>query len=121
MAKLGDPEQSGSLGKLSLKAEAAGKIRVFAIVDSWTQWMLHPLHTAIFSLLRKIPQDGTFDQYAPVRALKLTGKTWVASYDLSAATDRLPLQVQKIVLGPVLGLHLAEAWGNLLTKRAYWL
>lgn len=109
------------LGRLSTKVEAAGKIRVFAIVDCWTQWLLYPLHSAIFALLRRIPQDGTFDQHAPVRRLKLTKKDFVASYDLSAATDRLPLQVQKMVLGPVLGIHLAETWGNLLTKREYWL
>lgn len=109
------------LGRLSLKEEAAGKIRVFAIVDCWTQWLLHPLHSAIFALLGRIPQDGTFDQHAPVYRLKLTKSDFVASYDLSAATDRLPLQVQKMVLGPVLGLHLAECWGDLLTKREYWL
>jgi hypothetical protein len=107
------------LGKLSLKPEAAGKIRVFAIVDPWTQWLLYPLHEALFALLRRIPTDGTFDQYAPVKRLKLTRKTPVYSFDLSAATDRLPLMWQKIVLGPVLGLHLAEAWGDLLTKRGY--
>lgn len=96
------------LGRLALKEEAAGKIRVFAIVDCWTQWMLHPLHKAIFALLRRIPQDGTFDQIAPVRRLKLTNKTFVASYDLSAATDRLPLIIQKMVLAPVIGSALAE-------------
>lgn len=43
------------------------------------------------------------------------------SFDLSAATDRLPLQIQKIVLQPIVGLHMAEAWGQLLTNREYWL
>lgn len=107
------------LGKLSLKPEAAGKIRVFAIVDNWTQWLLHPLHSALFALLRRIPTDGTFDQMAPVKRLKLNRKSTVFSFDLSAATDRLPLQFQKIILGPVLGIHLAETWGNLLVKRGY--
>lgn len=70
--------------------------------------MLNPLHKAIFALLGRIPQDGTFDQHAPVKRLHLTKRDFVASFDLSAATDRLPLQIQKVVLGPVLGLHLAE-------------
>lgn len=100
------------LGRLSTKVEAAGKIRVFAIVDCWTQWILYPLHAAIFSLLGRIPQDGTFDQLRPIARMKRKGflhkKSFLASYDLSAATDRLPLQVQKMVLGPVLGIHLAE-------------
>lgn len=32
------------LGQLSTKKEAAGKIRVFALVDIWTQSVLKPLH-----------------------------------------------------------------------------
>jgi hypothetical protein len=32
------------LGQLALKEEAAGKIRVFAMVDIWTQSVLKPLH-----------------------------------------------------------------------------
>jgi len=100
---------AGKLGKLALKEEAAGKIRVFAMADAFTQWALYPLHHRIMSMLRSWPQDGTFDQLAPVRRLlarKEVSGLW--SYDLSAATDRLPLQFQKIVLQPVLGIHGAE-------------
>lgn len=32
------------IGKLSTKEEAAGKVRVFAMVDIWTQILLSPLH-----------------------------------------------------------------------------
>jgi len=60
----------GTLGKLGIKEEAAGKMRVFAMVDAWTHWVLRPLHDAIFSLLRSVPQDGTFDQPRPAEALK---------------------------------------------------
>jgi hypothetical protein len=41
------------------------------------------------------------------------------SYDLSAATDRLPVDLQKMVLIPILGEHLAEAWRSLLVDRFY--
>jgi hypothetical protein len=61
------------LGKLGLKVEPAGKVRVFAMVDPWTQWLLRPLHQRIFSVLRKIPQDGTFNQESPVRRLLQLG------------------------------------------------
>jgi hypothetical protein len=64
--RLGNPDK---LGKLGLKEEAAGKVRVFAMVDCWTQWLLRPLHDTIFKLLKMIPQDGTFDQFAPVKRL----------------------------------------------------
>jgi len=96
-----------TLGRLALKREAAGKIRVFAIVDCFTQWLLKPLHKAIFAVLKRIPSDGTFDQLRPVRFLLKRSST-LFSYDLSAATDRLPVQVQEQLLHRVLGLH--GAW-----------
>jgi len=40
-----------ALGRLALKEEAAGKIRVFAMVDAFTQWALYPLHQLIMSTL----------------------------------------------------------------------
>jgi len=80
------------LGKLSLKAEAAGKVRVFAMVDCWTQWLMKPLHSMIFdNILEAIPQDGTKDQLAPVRSLLKRDPPCLFSLDLSSATDRLPL------------------------------
>jgi len=73
-----DPVDQSSdpvLGKLGMKHEAAGKVRVFAMVDAWTNWLLKPLHHMLFDHLRRIPQDGTFDQLAPVRRLQNMGKT----------------------------------------------
>jgi hypothetical protein len=97
-----------SIGKLHAKEEAAGKVRIFAIVDAWTQWSLYPLHKAIFSILRTIPQDGTFDQPAPLVLLKTERGLW--SFDLTAATDRMPLKLQVNLLAILLGSRtLAEA------------
>jgi hypothetical protein len=49
----------------------------------------------IFDLLREIPQDGTSDQHKPVKALiKRSRSGYLASFDLSAATDRLPVLVR---------------------------
>lgn len=121
------------LGKLSKKMEPAGKIRVFAIVDIWTQSVLEPLHELIFSILRKIPQDGCFNQAAPLRKLQERineevqelGSCNVYSFDLSAATDRLPLKFQVQVLGQLLnhyldnGSEVARAWADLLIGRSY--
>lgn len=109
---------SPTLGRLALKREPAGKIRVFAMVDCFTQWLLKPLHKMIFKTLARIPQDGTFDQLAPVHRLRKKSKT-LYSYDLSAATDRLPVQVQEQLLHRVLGLHGAWHWRELLVNRLY--
>jgi hypothetical protein len=136
------------LGKLGFKTEAAGKVRVFAMVDCFTQWVLDPLHKAVFQTLGEIPQDGTFDQVKPLDHLvdrqsklredykapgsfiprvtkRLPGdvrntKAWALySFDLSSATDRLPLVFQKVLLSPILGAWGAEVWGCLLVAREY--
>lgn len=110
------------LGKLGLKYEPAGKVRVFAMVDCFTQWLMKPLHDQIFGVLRQIPQDGTFDQLRPIRSM--LRRRWAKaqgmwSYDLSAATDRLPIVIQKVLLSPFLSSWGAEVWASLLIGRAY--
>lgn len=109
------------LGKLSKKLEAAGKVRIFAITDLWTQSALKPLHDYLFNILKIIPQDGTFDQLGPLRRLKLRGRSRFWSFDLSAATDRLPVDVQAQVIGILLGEPFADAWKSLLTERPWFL
>lgn len=58
--------------------------------------LLRPLHKFLFGILRGIPQDATFDQERGVLAgVEMIKKTaYAASYDLSAATDRLPVLLQ---------------------------
>jgi len=114
------PVYARSLGKLGFKEEAAGKLRVFAYVDPFTQWLLKPLHDAIFEVLALIPQDGTLDQLAPVRQLiraKPHGPYF--SFDLSAATDRLPIVIQMQILAKVMTAHGANLWAALLIGRSY--
>jgi hypothetical protein len=52
------------VGQLSRKEEAAGKVRVFAMVDIWTQSLLKPLHLMLTSFLSSLPNDGTKNQIA---------------------------------------------------------
>jgi hypothetical protein len=108
-------------GRLGFKEEP-GKIRVFAMVNILTQTLMHPLHKWIFERLRMVSTDGTFNQTAPVeRLIEKFNKEgqWVASYDLSAATDRLPLALQVELLKPVLGEKLSRLWAYLLVGQAY--
>jgi hypothetical protein len=121
--------ESQYLGRLGFKTEPAGKIRVFAMVDAWTQWLMSPLHDWIFSILRRIPQDGTFDQMSPVELLQnkysQNPKGLFSSIDLSAATDRLPISLQKVLLEVLLediipdSKLFSESWADLLVKRDY--
>lgn len=106
-----------SLGKLGLKEEAAGKIRVFAMVDGWTQWCLSAYHEVIFLILKDIPMDGTFNQTAPLKLVRAVRGMF--SLDLSAATDRLPISIQRELLGAIFGYEFATHWSNLLVGRTY--
>lgn len=54
--------------------------------------------------------DGTFDQEAPFRLI--SGKKTYYSYDLSAATDRLPLRVLYHVMESLFGSEYASAVVN---------
>jgi hypothetical protein len=71
------------------------------------------LHREIFKFLEGLPTDGTYDQLKPVKALVDDGSTYF-SYDLSAATDRLPRDIQRDVLELFIGKCLADCWTSLV-------
>jgi len=108
-------------GRLSVKEEPAGKMRVFAMVDYWTQVALYPLHKHLMGVLRDVPSDGTFDQHKPVKALlsKASMDDTFYSYDLSAATDRLSVKLQRVILEEMFSPDFGEAWCELLVGREY--
>lgn len=118
---IADPEGSYS-GKLSLKEEAAGKIRVFAMTDIWTQTVLKPIESMLARFLKDLPNDGVYDQTASELRARSKSITYGCSYgyDLSAATDRLPLALQEMVLNQIVP-NLGTFWGPFLTRRAYYL
>jgi len=62
---------------------------------------LKPFHDSILSLLKELPTDGTYDQEGVIK--RLFGEGTYSSYDLSAATDRLPLEVQEDVMRSFFG------------------
>jgi len=59
--------------------------------------------------------DGTFDQIKPLKILQekiIKGElqtSAIYSYDLSAATDRLPIKVQRDILSLLFGSEFATA------------
>jgi hypothetical protein len=60
----------------------------------------------LFRIIKQIPNDGTFDQEASVRrsVQKAMKASKVYSFDLSAATDRLPISLQSHILDTVTGI-----------------
>jgi hypothetical protein len=107
------------VGKLAQKFEAAGKIRVFAISDYWTQWILRPLHTSLFEVLRDHPCDATFEQEGRVEQFSKRNYSFIASYDLKSATDLIPIQLYEYVIGHWTSSRVASEWVSLLTQRDY--
>lgn len=90
---------SESHSRIQVFSAGGGKTRVIAIVDYWTQRALKPLHQAIFSNLRKISEDATFGHESAADWLKTVPKgVDIYSYDLTAATDRIPYEVHHSVL-----------------------
>lgn len=113
----------GDLGALAF-VEEPGKMRVVAMVDSLTQWVLYPLHRYFFDkVLRVIPQDGLFDQLAPVTSLLERRRSLrdhrIFSFDLHAATDRIPVAIQEVLLSAFTHAEFASLWRRLLVERAY--
>jgi len=112
------------LGKLAFKVEAAGKIRVFAIIDIWTQSLLKPLHDTIFSILKGLPNDGTFNQDLSYERCMEKAKLYNCAYsvDLSAATDRLPILLQSKLLNIVFNNDkIGGLWASILVDRPYYI
>lgn len=107
------------LGKLAFIPEAAGKVRVVAMVDYVSQMLLKPLHNGIFEILRLIPQDGTFDQHQPVLRLAKLGLKPYYCYDLSAATDRFPATMLQVLLSFILNSEVAKSWRAFLNARDF--
>jgi len=115
---------NGGLGlsQFAIKEEAAGKIRLFALMDSVTQSVLAPLHQALFSLLRLIPNDGTFDQDESIRRsqFKAVEAGCAYSFDLTAATDRLPASLSAQLIECIFNRDgMGESWLNLMTDRNF--
>nr|QXN75384.1 MAG: RNA-dependent RNA polymerase [Grapevine-associated mitovirus 9] len=104
---------SERIRKLSYFPDKENKVRVIAVGDYWSQTALRPLHNYLYSVLRKIPQDQTFDQGAGLKELALT-EEWFSSVDLSNATDRFPIKVISQLLRAKLPSSYVDAWEHVM-------
>lgn len=92
------------LGRLGVVYDQAGKARVIALCNYWIQLGLYPIHKDVFSFLKTLETDGTFDQHKPLdNIINNIKKGSIANqnfscFDLSAATDRLPIELQVAIL-----------------------
>nr|QXN75373.1 MAG: RNA-dependent RNA polymerase [Grapevine-associated mitovirus 1] len=105
-------------GKLSFIFDPEMKIRVIAILDYFSQIYLRKIHNGLLKNLRKFSQDRTFTQNPTTDwNLSLPDSFW--SMDLSSATDRFPIYLQKNVIRELIGQKPAQSWETLLTSRSF--
>jgi hypothetical protein len=103
------------IGKLGVVLDQAGKARVIGITSYWIQLALKPLHDSLFKVVRSIDQDGTFDQEKPLDLLiSRDSSEKFYCFDLSAATDRLPIDIQEQILNIASKSNLGTLWRALL-------
>lgn len=107
----------GIISRLSFIKDKEAKCRIVAILDYWTQTCFEPLHKAQFALLRSLKPDCTFDQGSFRTKLPRQGPYY--SCDLSSATDRLPVTLQRDILAVLISPEYAAAWYDLLCNREY--
>jgi hypothetical protein len=107
-------------GRLGFSAEPAGKTRIFAIGDYWSQTSLKVIQTSLYNTLKSISTDATRDQNKGFTTLmeESNGKD-TYSFDLSSASDRIPAEMQVYRLELMGGKTLGEAWLSVMTDRTF--
>lgn len=105
------------LGKFSFVKDPEAKLRIIAISDFYTQLILKPIHNQILRLLKGINCDRTFTQN-PMHRWKDNGESFY-SLDLSAATDRFPIDLQERLLSFIWNDNIASNWRQILSEREF--
>jgi len=102
------PFRKAVFGRLARSVdEGGGKRRMFFIGNYVKQRILKPVHDWAAAVLKRLVNDGTFDQAAPLRWVK--GYRDVYSYDLSSATDRWPLAIIDMIVEGSFGPQLSTS------------
>lgn len=102
------PVEGRTLRRLSYFPDKEQKVRVVAILDYWSQTVLRAFHDYLFRVLRKIPQDCTFNQGSFLEKTKDWKK--FHSLDLTNATDRFPINTIAMVLKGLLPDYFVKSW-----------
>lgn len=106
------PVEGYTLRRLTHFPDMEHKVRVVAILDYWSQTVLRGLHDYLFGVLRKVPQDCTFNQGSFLEKTK--GWKYFYSFDLTAATDRFPIDTICQVLKGLLPEFYVQAWKEVM-------
>jgi hypothetical protein len=109
-------------GRLGFSAEPAGKTRIFAIGDYWSQLSLKLLQISLYKVLQSISTDATSNQDRGFSSLiKESQGHPTYCFDLSSASDRIPAFMQKYRLELMTNQDVAESWFKVMTNRDFYI
>lgn len=86
-------------------------------MDYWSQAVLRPIHKEINKILMNIEEDCTFDQSNWYT--KLPTSCTYYSFDLTNATDRLPIKHQKLIISRLFNKRIADLWETILVNYPF--
>jgi len=107
---------SGEIRRLTSFPDKEGKVRNICIADYWTQTVLKPFHEDLMETLKTFKADRTFSQGD---LTYLLNEREFYNFDLSDATDRFPLSVQKFVMEHLYNSDVAESWSRVLVTLPF--
>lgn len=113
------PDKGFLHSRIALLPESGGKTRTIAIGDYWSQAILKPLHNSLMGCLRKLETDGTWNQDFQSERIKRLANNHSISFDLTNATDRFPVEIQRLLISELFGEDLSVAWVGLMTDRTF--
>jgi len=106
--------------RISALSDLEGKTRIIGVLDYWTQTVLRPIHNMLNNILRRLPQDCTFDQKSFIHKLsKPEAEKFYFSFDLTNATDRMPIKLQQTIIAKIIGEAKAEIWAKILVSLPF--
>lgn len=107
-----------ALGRIAIVKDPECKMRPIAMIDYYSQITLKPISDTIFDILSKMSQDRTYSQN-PHNDWEGEDDYW--SLDLTAATDRFPIDLQVKLLSYLYekGWLLSKHWKSILHDRDY--
>jgi hypothetical protein len=111
--------KSNSNGKLSFIKDPEAKLRIIAISDYFTQLYLKPIHNICLKILKHNFRDcdRTFTQDPLQKWIDNEHSFW--SLDLSSATDRFPIDLQRRLLVRIFNEKFAHSWHYILSNRKF--
>jgi hypothetical protein len=112
-------KDSNIIRKLSIIEDPEAKARVIAIFDYWSQEVLKGIHDYQFKLLKNnFPCDRTFTQN-PIISDKKEDQSY-HSIDLTAATDRFPVEIQTNLIEALYNRETARSWTSILVDHEFY-